>query len=213
MSKKASKKSKPAPSKKVKAAKPAKRPKAAKSVKAAKSPKAAAPAKKAAPSTAGRDRAIAQLKFARGTLEKFSKGFADNQVTAQAPGIPNHLLWTLGHLAATSSWIKTLIDGRSHIAPANYETLFGMGSKPVDDPSAYPAFADVRKVFDEAHNAIVAVASSMTDEELSTPPTADSGNFVTDKMDALFKCAWHEGWHLGQLADLRRALGLPSALA
>lgn len=194
--KSAPKKSKPV----VKKSKPAR--------KAAAPKAAAAPAK---PSTAARDRALGQFKFAHGVTVKFASNFPDDLVTAQPPSCPNHLLWTLGHLASTASWMAGLVDGQPHTVPETYEKMFGMGSTPVNDPAAYPPFAEVRAAFDATYERLLTAAERMNDEQLAAPPAADGGGFVNDKLDALFKAAWHESWHLGQLANLRRALNLPSA--
>ncbi len=45
---------------------------------------------------------------------------------------------------------------------------------------------------------------------LAMPLTEKTGGFTSDPVDALYKLAWHEGWHMGQVATLRRALGLKS---
>jgi hypothetical protein len=37
--------------------------------------------------------------------------------------------------------------------------------------------------------------------------------FADTKMDLLYKLAWHDGWHLGQLTTLRKFLGLPGLLS
>jgi len=228
MSKKASKKSARKPlakkvSKKVskavakKAGRSAKPVKAAKAVKPAKKAKAARKAvakvalgsTPAAPSTAMRDRAIAHARFAHSMINSFASGFADDQVDAQPAGCPNHLLWTLGHLASTASWMNGMLTGGAPVVPENYSSLFGMGSKPVADPAAYPAFAEVKQAYEAAFDTVIKAAEQLDDEALLKPTEQDSRGFLADKLDALTKMAWHEGWHLGQLTDLRRALGLP----
>ena len=37
----------------------------------------------------------------RELLVRYLQGFDDANATAQAPGLPNHAAWTLGHLALT----------------------------------------------------------------------------------------------------------------
>jgi len=167
-------------------------------------------AKAAAPSTVMRDRAIAHAKFTYGLIQKFAAGFADDQVLAQPTGCPNHLLWTFGHLASTASWMNGLLTGGAPIVPENYNALFGMGSKPNSDAAAYPAFDEVKKAYENSFNAVIAAASASNDADLLKATEQDGGGFVNDKLDALTKIAFHDGWHIGQLADLRRGLGLPS---
>lgn len=218
MSKKASKKSnaKKTSVKKKPAPKPVK--KAAKTAPAKKAPAKKPAAKKAAVSKAPaptvlRDHAVTLARFAHGVTAKFASGFADDQVTAQPAGCKNHVLWTLGHIAATNSWLGTLIDGGPHGLPESYQKLFGYNSQPVNDPGAYPSFAEVRKAFDETFERLIGAAAALNDDQLAQPCTSDTSGFCSDKLDAVNKGAWHEGWHVGQLADLRRELGLPSGFA
>ena len=193
-------------------AKPAKRVKAvAKSVKSVKAVKPVKSAAKAAvASTVMRDRAIKHAQFTYGLIQKFAAGFADDQVVSQPAGCQNHLLWTFGHLASTASWMNGLMTGQTPIVPESYNALFGMGSKPTSDASAYPSFADVKKAYEDSFNAVIAAASKSSDAQLLLPPEQDGGGFVSDKLDVLTKMAFHDGWHIGQLADLRRGLGLPA---
>ena len=157
-----------------------------------------------------RDRALAHAKFAHGMINKFAEGFAPEQVVAQAGACPNHLLWTLGHLASSASWTHGMITGGAPIVPEGYSSLFGMGSKPIGDPALYPSFDEVRAAYESSFRRLVDAVEQLDDEALLQAPEQDSGGFISDKLDALNKLAWHEGWHLGQLSDLRRGLGLPN---
>jgi hypothetical protein len=172
--------------------------------------KRAKPASKPAPSTAARARCVEILTFARRTINKFFGGIPDDKLTAQAPGLPNHALWTQGHLACTAAWALSLITGEKDAVPEHYNGLFGMNSSPADDPGRYPPAVEVRGYFDSTFDKLVAAASKLNDAALDQP--VEAGGFAKDKGELLTRCAWHEGWHLGQIADLRRALGLPPAM-
>ena len=157
-----------------------------------------------------RDRALAHAQFAHGMINKFAEGFGPEQVVAQAGACPNHLLWTLGHLASSASWTHGMITGGTPIVPEGYSTLFGMGSKPIGDPALYPSFNEVREAYESSFRRLVNAVEQLDDRALLQAPEQDSGGFISDKLDALNKLAWHEGWHVGQLSDLRRGLGLPN---
>lgn len=185
--------------KKAKASKSASKPKA----------KAAGKAKPASkPTTHATAQAVSVLKFARETINKFFAGL-DANPTAQVANVPNHALWTYGHLANTADWIRGAIDGKPASIKPEWDKLFGMGSKPVDDPRAYPSLAEVKKEYDRTFKELVALTESHNDTQLSAPCAKETGGFASSKLDAVIKSAWHEGWHLGQLTDLRRGLGLP----
>lgn len=170
----------------------------------------ATPASKqtAKPTTHATALAVSVLKFARETINKFFAGL-EAKPTAQVANVPNHALWTYGHLANTADWIRGTIDGKPASIKPEWDKLFGMGSKPVDDPRAYPSLAEVKKEYERTFKELVALTESHNDEQLSAPCAKDTGGFASSKLDAVIKSAWHEGWHLGQLTDLRRGLGLP----
>ncbi len=159
-------------------------------------------------STVHRDRALALLDFSHGLTLGLLKDVPADKMTFQPTPTENHFVWTFGHLASTYSWLKSLVDGQMHPLPDSYNGLFGMGSKPTPDAKAYPSFAEVKKHNDEAYAAFVGAVKKQTDAELLQPTAADSHGFATDRLDAVAKGAWHEGWHAGQLANVRKALGI-----
>ena len=155
-----------------------------------------------------RERALGQMEFTRSMVVKFVDGLpADRACEGD-----NHALWTLGHLASTDAWAAGILGVDASVPPA-WEKLFGYGSKCVDDPKAYPPLAEVRTAFDEIHAKLVAFFTKATDAALDAPLKEKSGGFFKDGWDTMFKLAWHEGWHTGQLAAARRSMQLPSVFA
>ena len=84
-----------------------------------------------------------------GLLEDFP---ADGWCYQPFPGA-NHALWTAGHLGVVSRRVTALLEGRQPDTPADYQGLFGKGSAPAPDPSAYPAPAQVLAFSTEARAA------------------------------------------------------------
>lgn len=154
---------------------------------------------------------VEHLDFAHSMVVK-AAAWPDDRATAQAPGQPNHCLWTLGHLACTYEWASSLIDGKPGTLPETYNTLFGMGSLPEGDAAKYPPVAEVRAHFEDAftrlRNAALALTLAQCDDSLKEA----TRGFASTKVDLLYKIAWHDGWHLGQLTTLRKYLGLPALL-
>ena len=79
------------------------------------------------------------------------------------------------------------------------------------DAEAYPAFEEVRGYFNGARSAVRHWLDSATPKDLATSLKEATGGFANDPVDAMLKVCWHEGWHLGQVATLRKHLGLSSA--
>jgi len=154
------------------------------------------------------ERALDIFRFADTMVNEVAKGFGDDKATAQSLPTDNHLMWTLGHLAVSNFWLASLINGENIAPPAGYEDKFGMGSKPVDDATLYPPLDEVRREYTKSVNLMIASAESLDAGMLTEPPPVATGGFVSDRLNVLEKAAWHAGWHAGQLATLRRALGL-----
>jgi len=170
------------------------------------------PARKPAPARTTRGTVMVQrtsdfVRFARKMIDDMIAGIPDERALDQAPGLPNHKLWTYGHLAVSNAWFASMIDGKPLGVPDSYNQLFGMTSKPTSDPSIYPPLMDVRQVYLDTFNRLAAAFNTLTDDQLTAPPAGDGAGFVNDKLDAAIKAAWHEGWHLGQISLLRKALG------
>lgn len=168
-------------------------------------------ASKAAPTRAAGQRAAQLFSFAQSTTMKYASGFSDDQLTHQPVPTSNHLLWNIGHLAISNQWFASMVDGQPHGVSDAWDALFGMKSRPVPDAGAYPSYAEVRAAYEVAGQRMKAAAAALTDAELAMPPAGETGGFLNDKLDAVMKAAWHEGWHLGQICEVRKALSLGPA--
>jgi hypothetical protein len=104
-----------------------------------------------------------------------------------------------------------MVGGGEHEVPESYEKLFGFQSKAVASLDAYPPIAEVRQQFDESRRALIAWLEQADDEQLMKAVDDGGMGFAKTALDALSKQMWHEGWHAGQIAPLRRALGLKPA--
>ena len=158
-------------------------------------------------------RAVRNLNWVHTTAQKLTENWPDDKALHQNTPTDNHLLWTMGHLASTYDWFRTLIAGGEMIVPeAYYKTLFGYGSKPHKHAAEYPPVAEVRAYFEKCYAALVAASEKLSDADAHLPCVADSHGLAADRLEAIDRAAWHDGWHSGQLAGLRKSLGLPSVI-
>lgn len=155
-----------------------------------------------------RQQAIDFLKFVRGVSEGILNGIPDDRMTMQAAPTDNHPLWVLGHLASTDVWFAGVLGIPGVTVPDSYNALFGMGSKPVSDRTVYPPVSELRQYFNTSRAAVLKWYESASDAALKTPLTEKTGGFMNDPIDGAMKLGWHEGWHMGQAASVRKALGL-----
>lgn len=170
--------------------------------------RAAAPGAGALPHP--RQRIIAAMAMARTMTDDLLKGIPADKHFAQPAGPhDNHAVWTLGHLATFYQWSASLIDGKEGGLPSSYQGLFGWKSKPQPDAAIYPSYEEIRRHFEDAYDRFLKLALALSDAEMLKPPAMDTGGYAKDKLEVIEKAVWHEGWHAGQLAALRRALGIP----
>jgi hypothetical protein len=153
---------------------------------------------------------------------RYTAGFTDENHTRQAPGLPNHVAWCLGHLAHTMHRVAEKFDGKP-FPPGDFtaglrgdRSRFGtesvaFASKPTDDPAAYPTFARCTAIFDAACERLAAAVRSASDAQLQQTTKWGQGETAMGLLVA--RMAFHNGTHTGQIADLRRALGFKSVFA
>ncbi len=152
---------------------------------------------------------------------RFLAGFDASNGTRQAPGLPNHCVWTLGHCAMTLLRAADRVAGHDEPRPlppdefvaalprsagAFYTESVAFGSKPVDDPSLYPTVERAREIFEHACERLASAVERATEAQLDRPTAWGTTSFPV--ADLITRMIVHNGTHAGQLTDLRRALGL-----
>ena len=104
---------------------------------------------------------------------RYLDGFDESNRTRQAPGLPNHVAWCLGHCALTMHRAAEKIDGRP--LPATHFLLkatrgdadhFGtesvsFASHPADEPAIYPRWTVCVAIFDAACARLAAAAEPL----------------------------------------------------
>lgn len=156
--------------------------------------------------------AVSLLAFTRSVSNMLLADFPAEKATYQPSPTDNHVIWTIGHIAATDRWVANVLNIPGVDVPETYNSLFGGGSVPVGDAKAYPPLAEMRRVYEASRSAVLNWYQSAPAEALKVDLSDKSRGFTSDPIDCLFKLAWHEGWHFGQVASVRKALGLPSKL-
>ena len=153
-----------------------------------------------------------------GLLTRFLEGFDESNRTRQAPALPNHACWRLGHCALTMLRVRDKLTGeglpeRDFIvgSAAGDEARFGtetiaFGSQPTDEPGIYPTPTRAREIFEQAAAALGAAARSAPESRLDEPLMWGAARVPTTPGDLLGRIVFHNGTHAGQLVDLRRVL-------
>lgn len=131
-------------------------------------------------------------------------GLSPDELRARPGEGSNPMLWIVGHMAATRYVLLTWF-GASVAGPA-WAPQFARGSA-VDITGAYPAIEELLAALESSGALLRETAATMTPEQWAAPsprtfPIADpslKGTFAF--------MVFHEAYHVGQLAYLRKWLG------
>jgi len=133
----------------------------------------------------------------------------DRPTTFPTPKGGCHPLWVLGHLSLIEGGIPNVLFGEPNPV-ADWYPLFGEGSEPVADASAYPAFDEVLAKYRalRANNLSILAGLSEADLDRATaaPPKGREREFATFGQTFLV-LAMHQILHRGNVTDARRAAG------
>ncbi len=156
--------------------------------------------------------ALESMTFAHGYVQKLTKDIPDAKALYQSCPMDNHVLWTLGHLATTYGWFAILLDAKANAGiPETWNALFGMDSKPSPDASKYPSIAEVRAKFESSFAVVTKLFEATPESQMNDATATDGYGFCSSKVDVALKCAWHDGYHVGQIASLRKPMGVAKA--
>ncbi len=155
-----------------------------------------------------RRRGLEALKSARSMLLRFIVDIpADKLCTPPVPG-GNHALWTMGHLAWADEAFLIALTGEPSELPEDWASKFAWGSTPVPDPGNYPPVAEVMRVAADVRDRLVQWFDGAGESEMTNPVPKDLEGFASDVGQLMFSIAGHDRMHVGQLAVVRKALGL-----
>ncbi len=152
-------------------------------------------------------------------LVRYLAGFTDGLVTAQATNLPNHVAWSLGHLGLTMHRVADKLDAKGvpesdFVAGTKGDAArFGIesvafGSTPVADASNYPGLDRCIAIYEAGCNRLAATVHALDEEGLKK--NVPWGESMIPAAAVVHRMIFHNGMHCGQIADLRRALGLKS---
>jgi uncharacterized damage-inducible protein DinB len=155
-----------------------------------------------------KDRLLRQLKNTREMSERLLADFKTPQDwTFQVHPGCNHALWFAGHMATSDNFFLSLIAPDKKKEMPEFQTKFGMGSQPTNEPTAYPEAEGVLATMRERREALLSTLEGMCDDDLAKKTPDGAPDFLPDVGSVFEVAIWHEGRHSGQLSVARRALG------
>ena len=156
--------------------------------------------------------ALIQIRTARLYTKDILRHVNDDDWFRQPSEGVTHVAWQVGHLAVAEYGLalKRLRgekgDDAQLISP-DFRKLFGKGSVPDSDQSAYPTPENIRAVLDRVHKQVMDEVGAMPEEAMGDSIEEPAHPMFKTKLGALHWCAQHEFIHAGQIALLRRLFG------
>ena len=151
-------------------------------------------------------KACAQLFSVNETLfDRAVGGLSDGELRRMPAGEANPMLWIAGHVAAYRTLLAAMVGAGSPVA---WAPLFAQKSQPSDD-AAYPTVAEIQQTLRETGTKLRARFEQTTEADLAAP--APRSFPIDDKTmrGAVLFLAYHESYHAGQMAYVRKCLGYP----
>ena len=136
-------------------------------------------------------------------FEMALEGLSKEELLKSVGDGSNPMIWMVGHLASTRSSLLNLLGREQEVSWAG---RFGRGTT-ISDAGEYPPLEQMLAVWKDTTTALMARFEEISDRELSAESPR---NFpVPDKTirGAISFMAYHEAYHVGQMAYLRKWLG------
>jgi uncharacterized damage-inducible protein DinB len=147
--------------------------------------------------------AAAGYKANAGTLEKSFAGLSPEEWQTRPNETSNPMLWIAGHLVWSRSLVLKSL-GAEFSRP--WLPLFARGSK-LADASEYPSQEEILEAWSEVKSELTRAMEDASVEALSAPAPEKMPTIDGTLGGLLGFMAWHETYHVGQAAYLRRWLG------
>ena len=128
-----------------------------------------------------------------------------------------HPAWTLSHLAIAGGMTAAFLDpyagdGPTSGVPEAWMLVGAPGVSITDERTKYAALDELLAELDRVHALVAERFAKASDEHLASPfPIEQYRSSWPTVMDAtMYMVGHHEGYHLGQMSQWRRAAGYPS---
>ena len=138
-------------------------------------------------------------------FDKALDGLSREQLLQGVSESSNPLLWIAGHVANTRYGLSAMLGQRAH---RPWGDIFNR-SAARPSAEAYPDLAVIRAAWNEVTAGLMARFEELSEAELSAPTPRPLPTPDRSIRGAIAFFAYHEGYHLGQMAYIRKWLGFP----
>jgi uncharacterized protein YndB with AHSA1/START domain len=146
-----------------------------------------------------------QLKYNTGLIKSVLADLTPAELWHRPGDRNNPILWLFGHIVATRAELAGVLGAR---LDTGWGEKFARGAK-LADQTAYPPIQEIERVNRDVVEQLKAKFAVLTDAQLSGPPTDAHMPGVKTLADQIAGYTFHESYHVGQMAYVRKALGKP----
>jgi DinB superfamily/Activator of Hsp90 ATPase homolog 1-like protein len=143
------------------------------------------------------------FKLNAGLLKSSVEGLGDPDLWQRPTPHNNPMLWVLGHIVSTRAKLLGLLGDPLEIG---WGDLFNRGAA-LQDAARYPPRQEIERVHRDVAERLKAAFAAFTEADLARPATGPELPGVKTLADQLAFFAFHESYHVGQLAYIRKSLG------
>lgn len=148
------------------------------------------------------------FKLNTGLMRTALDGVPPEQLWQRPTPLTNPMLWIYAHIVQTRATMLGLLDDPFD---SGWGSLFTRGEA-LHEASRYPSRDDIDAQHRQIIDRLKARFDTITDADLATPARSNKVPGAKTVGDQLAFLAFHESYHIGQLAYVRKALGY-SAIA
>jgi hypothetical protein len=144
----------------------------------------------------------ALYQFDNGLFPERIGGLSNDQVMKRVSDSANPILWIAGHLAGVRFHLTGLLGGTQEFP---WQQLF---DKPFDQSKSYPTISEISTAWNQVANDVVTKMNQASDDLLSKALEYNLPHGDHTVRGACIFFAYHESWHFGQIAYIRKCLDL-----
>jgi hypothetical protein len=130
-------------------------------------------------------------------------GLVDRDLWQRPTDRNNPMLWVFGHLVATRAMILGVLG---EPFDTGWGDLFKRGAV-LQDAGRYPPRQEIERIHRDVVERLKVKFAALTDTDLARAATGPALPGVKTLADQLAFFAFHESYHVGQLAYIRKSLG------
>ena len=130
-------------------------------------------------------------------------GLGPEQLCCRPTENNTHMLWIAGHVPQTRTSVLKLMG---ETFDTGWGDLFTRGSV-LKDASSYPSIAEIFATMDKVSAQLHARLTSLSEETLCAAAVGPKFPNSSNLLEQIGFLAWHDSYHIGQLAYIRKSLG------